>query len=44
MSEVLLYIYIYIYIYMSEDNDCKLFVYRLYEGFRINLCECSMHA
>ena len=33
-------IYIYIYIRLaSEDNGCRLFAYRMYEEFRINLCE-----
>ena len=27
----------------SENNGCGLFVYRIYEEFHINLCECSTY-
>ena len=27
----------------SRDNGCGLFAYRMYEGFYINLSECSMY-
>ena len=28
---------------MSEEGECGLFVYRIYEGYHINLRECSMY-
>ena len=27
----------------SEDSGCGLFVYRIYQEYHINLCECSMY-
>ena len=45
--KILVYIYIYIYIYIqlvSEDSGCGLFVYKIYEEYYINLCECSMYS
>ena len=28
---------------VSEDSGCWLFVYRIYEEFYVNLCECSIY-
>ena len=39
----------YIYIYISniqsasEDSECGLFLYTIYDKYHINLCECSMY-
>ena len=39
----------YIYIYISniqsasEDTGCGLFVYRIYEEYHINICECWVY-
>ena len=38
-----LYLYTAVISSASEDNGCRLFVYRIYEVFHINLWECSMY-
>ena len=49
IENIPIYIYIYIYIYIStiqsasEDSGCGLFVYRIYDEYRINIWECSMY-
>ena len=39
-----MYIYIYVYIQLaSKDYGSGLFMYSVYEGFHINLRDCSMY-
>ena len=48
-THTLIDIYIYIYIYISniqsasKDSGCGLFMFRIYEEYHINLCECLMY-
>ena len=48
-TSIFIYIYIYICIYInniqsvSEDSGCGLFMYRIYDKYHINLCECLMY-